>query len=251
MSESSLGHFPAGQRWTFDEDVTRVFDDMLERSIPLYEQMRDAVVRLAVLAARPFDNRIVVDLGASRGEAVARVMATLGTIDANGHRMASYHAVETSPPMLDVLHERFDAKPGRPAVARVHDLDLRHEYPAVMDVSVTLCVLTLQFTPIEYRPAIVQRIYDTTAKGGVLILVEKVIGETALLNDWQQRAYHDMRRRHGYSQESIDTKSLSLEGVLVPTTSTMNRMWLERAGFNEIDGFFRWMNFEGLIARKR
>ena len=38
--KSSLGHAP-GARWEFDESVTSAFDDMLRRSIPQYEAMRD------------------------------------------------------------------------------------------------------------------------------------------------------------------------------------------------------------------
>ena len=41
--KSSLGHMPDGT-WAFDDDVTRVFDYMLERSIPQYGLMRRAVL---------------------------------------------------------------------------------------------------------------------------------------------------------------------------------------------------------------
>ena len=33
-------------KWEFNEEVTRVFDDMLERSIPDYEHMRSLTYRI-------------------------------------------------------------------------------------------------------------------------------------------------------------------------------------------------------------
>jgi tRNA (cmo5U34)-methyltransferase len=52
-------------RWEFDTDVTDVFDDMLERSIPQYDVMRDVVFQ----AASKFQQKgtDIVDLGCSRG----------------------------------------------------------------------------------------------------------------------------------------------------------------------------------------
>ena len=41
-SETSVGHQP-GIKWEFDATVTDCFDDMLTRSIPQYDVMRDAV----------------------------------------------------------------------------------------------------------------------------------------------------------------------------------------------------------------
>jgi hypothetical protein len=40
------------ERWEFDGDVTEVFDDMLARSIPQYEVMRQASLTSAVAGER-------------------------------------------------------------------------------------------------------------------------------------------------------------------------------------------------------
>ena len=41
-TNSSLGHFPTGERWTFDQSVTEVFDDMLRR-VPDLQKIREAI----------------------------------------------------------------------------------------------------------------------------------------------------------------------------------------------------------------
>ena len=68
MDETSIGHIPEG-RWVFDVGVANVFEDMLERSIPQYETMRDAVSRLGVAYMRA--NTRVVDLGCSEGGGIS------------------------------------------------------------------------------------------------------------------------------------------------------------------------------------
>ena len=59
-----------------------------------------------------------------------------------------------------------------------------------------------------------------------------------------------MKKGHGYTQEQIERKRLSLEGVLVPVTARWNEEMLRMAGFQQVDTFWRWMNFCGWVAVK-
>lgn len=229
---------PQGQ-WAFDDSVTAVFDDMLKPSIPQHDVMRQTVFDLACQFIQ--HNTDVVDLGCSRGEAMARLVDRFGTHN-------RFIGVEVSQPMLDACRERFKELIAC-GVVDIRDLDLRTDYPPA-HASVTLCILTLQFTPIEYRQQILKRIYDHTIAGGALILVEKVIGATASLDNLMTGRYYDLKAEHGYSQEQIQRKRLSLEGVLVPVTARWNEELLHLAGFREIDCFWRWMNFAGWLAVK-
>jgi tRNA (cmo5U34)-methyltransferase len=232
-----------GKSWEFDEEVAGVFDDMLERSIPQYEVMREAVTDLAVrflVEANPPDRRgRVVDLGASRGEALAPLVDMY-------RRAVEYHAVEVAPSMLDALRRRWPDE-----VVIIHDLDLREGYPALRgNADVTLAILTIQFTPIEHRLRILRDVWDHTREGGGFIFVEKVLGATARIDDLFKRTYYDLKGKNGYSPQQIERKRLSLEGVLVPVTAHMNEELLRIAGFSEVDCFWRWGPFAGWIAIK-
>ncbi|MFI6850424.1 methyltransferase domain-containing protein [Kitasatospora sp. NBC_00085] len=222
-------------RWVFDEKVTQVFDNMLERSIPQYEVMRRAVFD----CGSQFISRgsTIVDCGASRGEAIAPFV---GALDGDGR----FVCVEASDPMAHALRQRFAGSP-----VEIHHRDMKDFYPEV-HADLTLAVLTLQFIPIEHRQRIIRRIYEHTAPGGALILVEKVLGADSELNELMVGLYHQYKIRHGYSREDVDRKALSLEGVLVPVTANWNVELLEQAGFQRVDCFWRWMNFAGWIAVK-
>ncbi|WP_341359068.1 methyltransferase domain-containing protein [Georgenia sp. M64] len=230
---------PAGP-WTFDQAVTDAFDDMLSRSIPAHDTMRDLTTALAVRYARAQPAGRVVDLGCSRGRALAPIAQALG-------HQRSYVAVDTSAPMraaaAETLAEYVDA-----GACEVRATDLRHDFPDDAPAAVILSVLTLQFTPIEYRHAILTRAHDALMPGGALLLVEKVLGDDHHLDQALTETYHAMKGAHGYSADAIARKAASLEGVLVPVTDAWNRELLRAAGFTHVDTYWRALNFAGYLA---
>lgn len=223
---------PSG-KWKFDEAVTEVFDNMLERSIPDYEGMRRTTTELATRFAKP--NTAVVDLGCSRGAALKPIEKNLG-------KSVSYFGIEVSEPMRKAAIKEIP-------FATILDTDLRSSYPPV-SASVTLSVLTLQFIPIEYRQQIIQRVFDTTIPGGAFLLVEKVLGSDSFTNQMLIETYLNRKGQNGYTAEQIQRKRESLEGVLVPVTADWNLELLRSAGFKNIECYWRHLNFSAWIAVK-
>jgi tRNA (cmo5U34)-methyltransferase len=113
-----------------------------------------------------------------------------------------------------------------------------------------LSVLTLQFTPIEYRQQIIRRVFESLAPGGAFILVEKVLGATSRLDEAFVELFLQIKRENGYSDSQIDRKRMSLEGVLVPVTARWNEELLHQEGFASVDSFWRHLNFAGWVAVK-
>ena len=233
---TSIGHQP-GEKWDFDDSVTRVFRDMLKRSIPQYEVMRRAVFDLGRSFVQPGTE--LVDLGCSRGDSLAPFVDVFGGD-------CRYLGLEVSEPMLTVARERF-RREIEAGWVRIERADLRSAYPD-MAASLTLSVLTLQFLPPEHRLRILQDIRQRTVPGGALILVEKVLGADAELDALMVDLYHQLKTQHGYSREEVERKRLSLQGVLIPFTARRNDELLRSAGFERVDCFWRWMNFAGWIA---
>src|SRR6185369_12978131 len=97
-TKSSLGHLPAASRWTFDESVTDVFTDMLRRSIPQYDVMREAVFAIGKDFVKKGTR--IVDLGCARGDAL------LDFIEAYGPEN-TYVGIDVSEPMLQAVRHRF------------------------------------------------------------------------------------------------------------------------------------------------
>ncbi|HXY94814.1 MAG TPA: methyltransferase domain-containing protein, partial [Acidimicrobiia bacterium] len=234
---SSVGHRPDGT-WTFDDGVTRVFDDMLARSIPQLDVMRELVFRVGSAFVRP--GSAVVDLGCSRGGSLARFV--------DGCPDATFVGVDRSAPMLAACRDRFGEEVAQGRV-RLEALDLDEAYPAAHP-SLTLAVLTLQFVQPEVRPRVVRDAYEHARPGGAIVVVEKVRGGSAESDALLTALYEAMKRANGYSDADIERKRLSLDGVLVPLTPAENVELLEQSGWHDAECFWRSLNFAAWVAVK-
>lgn len=117
-------------------------------------------------------------------------------------------------------------------------------------MSLILSILTVQFTPIEQRHKILSGFYDSLNEGGALIYVEKVLGDTTDVNEMLVKSYYETKANNGYTKEQIESKRLSLEGVLVPITAKWNEDLLRKSGFSQVECFWRSLNFAGWVAVK-
>ena len=228
-------------KWAFDSDVTNCFDDMLSRSIPQYDVMRKCVVDLSRIYLKDKEKFDRLDVGCSNGRTIKNM---IDNIDVKGIK-GNYTGIDVSEPMLEKARELFKSNHN----VYIRNCDLRTDYPNG-SYDIITCILSLMFTPIEYRQNIVQNMYDSLNHGGCLFLVEKVLGNSSQISDMFIENYYDMKRENGYSQEQIDRKRLSLEGVQVCVTSDWNIELLKQAGFRKVDVFWRWCNFMGVIAIK-
>lgn len=233
------------EKWEFNEEVTAVFDDMLANSIPDYESMRNLTTQIGKRFLTGKEDMHIVDLGASKGRAIEPF---IGLMQHAKERLHTY-LFEVSEPMLRTLSDNpifHDS-----LIVSTPIQDVRTNYcPTGAEADLILSILTIQFTPIEYRARILSKVYDTLRPGGGFIFVEKVIGNTNTLDDLMIDTYYEMKAGNGYSQEQIEAKRKSLEGVLVPVTAKWNEDMLYAAGFKQVDCFYRNLNFAGWIAIK-
>lgn len=230
----------AGDAWEFDSEVTAVFDNMLERSIPQYWAMRNLVAELG--ARSLFSRSTVVDVGCSRGDALASIIERT-----RPDQRLTYYGIEVSGPMREAAHDRFADDP---RVSILHrDLVDDDPFQFIPPASLVLSVLTLCFIPLEERFALLERMRNLLSTNGTLILVEKIIAGFPEYDRLLVDLYLDGKRAAGYTDEQIERKKLALRGVLVPLTAAWNEDMLRRAGFDKVECFWRCANFAGWIAR--
>lgn len=225
---------PTG-KWEFNEEVANCFDEMLERSIPQYDLMRELVKRIGFKYAQI--GTTVMDIGCSNGNAIEPFVRAYGDC-------CDFVMIDVSEPMLEKCHKKFGD-------ANILNHDITKGLPKTrVPSSLILSVLTLQFTPIEYRQKIVQSVYDSLMIGGAFIMVEKVLGNTNEIDELMVAEYYRMKSDNAYTQEQIQSKRKSLEGVLVPITARWNEDLLQSVGFRKVDCFWRCLNFAGWLAIK-
>jgi len=225
----------------FGEETSTVFDDMLDRSVPFYQEIQRMIAELAAEFAQPQTS--VVDLGCSTGTSIL----LLG--DAIPREIpVRFVGIDSSPEMLDKAREKLAASGfDRDLELRLGDLNQGIFFE---NASVVLLVLTLQFVRPLYRERLIRMICDGLVPNGCLILVEKTLGESSTLNRLYIKKYYEMKKRNGYSDLEIAQKREALENILIPYRLQENRELLSRVGFSQADVFFQWYNFCAMVAVK-
>ncbi|MFA1623398.1 carboxy-S-adenosyl-L-methionine synthase CmoA [Rhizobium mongolense] len=225
--------------FAFDATVAGVFDDMVSRSVPFYEEMQRMVCELARDFARPDTN--LYDIGCSTA-------TTLLMLDAFLDQGVNFIGIDNAPEMLEKAEAKIkQAGTQRPIDLRVGDL---HQGLAMTNASVVTMLLTLQFVRPLYRERVIKGIHSGLTDQGCLLLIEKLTSEDTMFNRLFIDHYYDFKRRNGYSEIEISKKREALENVLIPYRLEENIQLLKETGFRQIEVFFRWYNFCGIIAVK-
>jgi len=229
---------PAVSDFNFGTETANVFDDMLHRSVPFYDEVQRMITEIVTDFA--VDGSNVYDLGCSTCATFRR----LQDID----KEVTFIGIDDSTAMLARAEAELKrANFSRSYVLRRQDM---HQGLEINNASVVIMCLTLQFVRPLYRERVMQTIYNGMNHQGCLILVEKVLADETLMNRLFIKYYYDMKRRNGYSDTEIAQKREALENVLIPYRLEENTQLLVSAGFRKPEIFFKWYNFSGILALK-
>ena len=225
--------------FAFDDNVARVFPDMIKRSVPGYPTI---VAMTGLLAARYASaGSTLYDLGCSLGASTLAIRQNLQTPDCR------IVAVDNANEMLQRCKTLIDTD--------THDTPVELvcaplQEVAIEDASVVVLNFTLQFVAQAQRDAVINAIYAGLRPGGIMVLSEKVVFEDPHLNALNIDLHHEFKRANGYSDLEIAQKRDSLENVLIPESLLDHRQRIARAGFSSCDVWFQCFNFASLVALK-
>ncbi|HEY5973701.1 MAG TPA: carboxy-S-adenosyl-L-methionine synthase CmoA [Geobacteraceae bacterium] len=225
--------------FTFSNGVAAVFDDMLDRSVPFYQEMQRMISEMAADFAVEGSN--VYDLGCSTGTTLVNLHQSIPA----GVKLIG---IDNSEPMLEKCRLKLES------IGQARDFELLctdlNQGIHIDNASLVCMVLTLQFIRPLYRNKLIESIFRGMNENGCLILVEKVTSEDTLLNRHYIKYYYEMKKKKGYSNLEISQKREALENVLIPYRLMENREMLLETGFRYVDVFFKWYNFCGMVAIK-
>lgn len=229
------------EKFAFNRDVAEVFDDMVRRSVPLYDEIQRMTVEIAAQFAQPQSR--VYDLGCATGTTLSFLARTIHLPD------VQFIGIDNADAMLIKAKNRLSNTIScRNVVVENADLNEKIE---ISQASVIILNWTLQFVQPPNRIRLLRTILDGLLTDGCLVILEKILPSDASLTELYTDFHHAFKRRNEYSDLEIAQKRESLEKVLIPLRIEDNIALLQQAGFPLVDVFFRWYNFAGLIAIKR
>lgn len=234
--KSSTLHIPDGG-WKFDENVGECFDDMVERSIPNYNETIDLLTRLS-LPHLGTGQATIIDLGCSNGNALHRIRDLCVSDRATG--TTRMFGVDMEQHMLD----RAAVRLGSCVEFVQHDLRLQLPYRlTALKPNCVFLLWTAQFIPIELRARLFREIRESIAPNGALFVAEKLRGQTSRFQSAIAREYQAFKiRTGGYSMESVTAKERSLEGVLVSLSAPEQKQLMAAEGW-DVEEVTRYLGF--------
>ncbi len=225
--------------FNFGKETARVFDDMLDRSVPFYQEVQRMIGEMCADFAVPGTN--VYDIGCSTCNTFLQIESKLP----DG---VTCVGVDSSEEMLQKAAEKLTKSGFSKEYQLVHS-DINKGI-VIENASIVVLNLTLQFVRPLHRERIIRAITQGLNPGGCLILVEKVLCQNSTLNRFFIKYYYELKKRNGYSEMEISQKREALENVLIPYHFDENKELLLNNGFKACDTFFRWYNFCGIVALK-
>lgn len=229
--------------FAFDERVAQVFDNMVSRSVPFYNEIQRIQADL-IMDFLPEESGVVCDLGCSTGTTIEH-LSKHPRCPVN----ARFIGYDNSESMLDKARSKLSEQIAAERVSlNFADLSCLPELP---HCNAVILNWTLQFVrPID-RENLLKNIYAALRPGGILLLSEKILGTDPVLNRLYIDHYLQFKKsQSGYTDAENQRKREALENVLIPYRLDENYALLERAGFKRMDTYFQWFNFVCILAVK-
>ena len=236
MDKDKVFTKPIAKKFEFDEAVASVFDDMLSRSVPFYDEVRKLVI--ALILAEQKERMKVLDLGSSTAKFLLDLHAKKSV-------PMQLKGLDNSSAMIERAKQKCQAF-GAEISLELADM-LTYDYS---DEDVVVANYTLQFIRPMQRIELIKRLYEGLNEEGVFIFSEKVVFEDKKLDKQMIDIYYEYKKRQGYSEYEIAQKREALENVLIPFTIEENIRMCKDAGFTRVDTIFQWANFVTFVAKK-
>jgi tRNA (cmo5U34)-methyltransferase len=224
------------KKFEFDEAVASVFDDMLSRSVPFYDEVRKLVI--ALILAEEQEGKKVIDLGSSTAKFLLDLHSKMSV-------PMKLKGLDNSQAMLDRAEQKCQAF-GAEIELELADM-LAYNY---INEDIIVANYTLQFIRPIQRLELVKKLFEGLNDEGTFIFSEKVVFEDNVLDKQMIDIYYDYKKEQGYSEYEIAQKREALENVLIPFTIKENIQMCKDAGFTKIETVFQWANFVTFVVKK-
>ena len=225
--------------FTFNEEVTEVFEDMIDRSVPGYTSS----LRLIENLSRKYfiEGTHCYDLGCSLGASI------MSLIKDKGNREGKIFAIDNSPAMIAACEQKCAdlIKTGK-----VKFIKQDVNEAQIDKASVVVINFVLQFLNSKDRDGLLKKVFLGMKQGALLILSEKIHFDNKFRNQTIDNLHHQFKSNNGYSKMEISRKRDALEGVLVTDLETLHLQRLESIGFKKVRKVMTNLNFMTLVAEK-
>tara|TARA_Y100001970_G_scaffold288855_1_gene417345 strand:- start:27173 stop:27901 length:729 start_codon:yes stop_codon:yes gene_type:complete len=222
----------SGLPFSFNKEVTGVFEDMISRSVPGYQSSLNLIKNIS--SKYITNDSLSYDLGCSLGASSKAIL------EGSRNIKSKLISIDNSPTMIEACKHNFSKEISKGKVSFVREDISEIEFQPSSFLSLNY---VLQFLPLLDRDNLIRKIhYSLTAQGGLLIS-EKINLLSKKQNDSLIRLHHGFKSAHGYSELEISSKRDALEGVLITETEEDHLKRFKSVGFTTGIKLMQNLNF--------
>ena len=215
------------------------FDEHIEKSIRGYSNLLEDVISLSRYFVE--DGTSIVDIGCSTGK------LTKAMIEYNQDHCSDGNYIG-----IEIAEGFFKDLENRAKELEEYKVDFILDDIRNCDFencSLVTSIFTLQFMPKKDRLNVMKNIYKGLNDGGAFIFAEKTMCQNALVQDMITFNYYDYKRK-SFDTEDIMDKERTLRHMMKPNTWEEIESNLAKAGFSDVQQFWRNHAFVGALAIK-
>lgn len=210
------------------------YDGQRRKVIPCFDDFYKTAIDLI-----PFDTEdtfTVLDLGAGTGLLTALIL--------NAFPKASSMVLDISEKMLAKAKERFKDND------QVHFCAMDYaRSPLTGDFDLIVSAMSIHHLYDSDKRLLFKKIYNALLPGGMFIHAELAKGATDVTEKIYQRMWFQYLKKTDLTEDQL---SLIFERMSYDKTTTLDIQlkWLKKAGFMDVDCFYKYYNFAVYAGRK-
>ena len=225
------------QTFEFNDDVCKVFDDMVSRSVPGYANIQETIDLL-------FNNlsktKIAIDIGCSTGTTISHILSQ--------HSSAHCIGIDLSDKMLELAKIKCRPHLERTTFKNCDLINSNTSFISEKKPDFIILNLVLQFIRPPDQIKYLKKLKLLCHPESTMVIFEKIIFPNSLINKAYIDSHLQWKEKSGYSKMEIANKRQSLENRLIPYLHEENIELFKNAGFNHVEICYSFLNFRGYVC---
>lgn len=210
------------------EDLSKRYDRVILKNIPLYDEFLDTMVDLISFEKDSVLN--IMDLGCGTGNLTKRIK--------KDYPNARIFCIDISPKMLEVAKLKLkDCRDIKYSVKDFYDIKFENKYDVVLS-SFSLHHLITD----DDKKSFYQKIYNSLNKNGIFFNLDVILGSNDTLQNCYMEAWEKYLRKE-YSESEVKEIIIQYYKEDSPAKLRDQIKWLEAIGFRNVDVIMKYYNF--------
>ena len=234
---SSKNNLKISRTWSFNDKVSKVFDNHVRQSIPLYDQFHAQISKIAEFYCK--DDSVIYDLGCSTGNFIKEISKIK-------RKNLNIIGIDDSKKMIQLCKLKTEnIKKNKITLKCIDMFKVKFEKSDLI-----MCCLVLPFFKRQKQEQLINKIYQSLNNNGAAIFLNKSISKYSHFENIFNQIYFDFKLSKGISASDVLKKTQSLRSSHTLNTTEEDLKFLKKTGFKKIDIFFKYLNFTGFLVEK-